>query len=57
MIWSFRDFFADSYPPRRFKTAAVAIAVLGHKAFTAIWSLNYCDMPNTHIDMPYFAIV
>lgn len=36
IIWSVRDVLIISLPPRRFLTAAVAIAVRGHKALTAI---------------------
>ncbi len=46
------------FSPRRFLTAAVAIEVRGHKAFTATPSfLNSSLIPNTHILMPYLAIV
>eukprot|EP00427_Karlodinium_veneficum_P033273 CAMPEP_0169196750 /NCGR_PEP_ID=MMETSP1016-20121227/7898_1 /TAXON_ID=342587 /ORGANISM="Karlodinium micrum, Strain CCMP2283" /LENGTH=55 /DNA_ID=CAMNT_0009273345 /DNA_START=205 /DNA_END=372 /DNA_ORIENTATION=- len=38
--------------------AAVRIGVLGHNALNATPSfLNSSAMPNTHIDIPYFAIV
>jgi hypothetical protein len=54
----FLDRLIDSYPPKRFFTAAVAMAVLGHKAFTATpCYLNSSAMPKTHIDIPYFAMV
>jgi len=39
-------------------TAAVATAVLGHKALTATPAyLNSSAIPKTHIDIPYLAIV
>lgn len=44
-------------PPSTFWTAAVAIEVLGHKALTAIYPLNSSLIPNTHILIPYLAIV
>jgi len=38
---TFRDNLIELSPPRIFFTAAVAIAVLGHNAFTATpWDLN-----------------
>ena len=38
--------------------AAVSIAVLGHSALTPMPSrFNSSDNPNTHILIPYFAIV
>ena len=47
-----------SSPPNKFLTAAVATAVLGHNALTAIpFYLNYSAIPKTHIDMPYLAMV
>jgi hypothetical protein len=54
----FLDLLMDYSPPKRFFTAAVATAVLGHKALTATpCYLNYSAIPSTHIDIPYLAIV
>jgi hypothetical protein len=45
-------------PPRRFWTAAVAMAVRGQRALTATpCSLNSYAIPRTHMDMPYLAMV
>ena len=45
-------------PTRKFAIAAVAVAVRGHKAFTAIpRSRNSSAIPKTHILIPYFDIV
>jgi hypothetical protein len=48
----------DASFPASISIAEVQIAVRGHNAFTAIPSpRNSSAMPNTHIDIPYFAIV
>src|SRR5205085_6953710 len=48
----------SSSPPSKFFTAAVAIVVLGHNAFTAIlYFFNSADSPSTIILMPYLLIV
>lgn len=58
IIVSILDLLIDSSPPNKFFTAAVATAVLGQRAFTAIPQLlNSYDIPKTHIDIPYLAIV
>ena len=52
------EIFDISSPPKTFCTAAVAIAVLGHKAFTATpCSLNSSAIPKTHKLIPNLAIV
>jgi len=58
IISSVRDFFINVSPPKRFYTAAVAIAVLGHKALIPTpYGWNSSAIPKTHRLMLYFAIV
>jgi hypothetical protein len=57
IISVFLDAYIIESPPSTFYTAAVAIEVLGHKALTAIYPLNSSLIPNTHILIPYLAIV
>lgn len=41
-----------------FQQCSTDVPVLGHKAFTAIPSVfNSSAIPNTHIDIPYLAMV
>src|SRR5687768_9604830 len=50
--------FTSSSPPSRFCTAAVAIVVFGHNAFTDILNLfSSADKPSTIILIPYLLIV
>src|SRR5687767_5921368 len=50
--------FTRSSPPNKFFTAAVAIVVLGHNAFTAIlYFFNSADNPRTIILIPYLLMV
>ena len=57
MMSTVRDCFLISGEPMK-SIASVAIAVLGHSAFTAIpSSLSSSLMPNTQKLMPYLAIV
>ena len=57
MISGLLDFSIISFPPKTFLTAAVLMAVLGHKAFTAILPLNSAAIPSTNILILYFAMV
>ena len=52
------EIFITLSPPRAFLTAAVAMAVLGQRAYTATpCYLNSSALPRTHKLMPNFAIV
>lgn len=58
MMVSLRDDATASSPPSKFFTAAVAMAVRGHSAFTPTpSSANSYDIPKTHKLIPNFAIV
>jgi len=57
MISTFLEAYIIESPPRTFCTAAVAILVLGQRAFTPIYPLNSSLIPNTHMLIPNLAIV